>query len=552
MCGIIGSYGKKVGLSKGMKAMTHRGEIMGEASSPNSSLGHIRLAIIDLDSRSDQPLVRGDNAIVFNGEIYNYKNLRGQLEAKGYEFETESDTEVILVAYEVWGRTCVEKFIGTWAFAIATPKDIFLSRDRIGEKPLYYHVKKGVLYFASELPALLKIVDIEKNICKEALGLYFTHNIRHMAGMNTIYEDVFKLMPGSNLYCDGSIIKQERYWRPDFTKNELPGNYPLVLSAAVNRTCVSDVPVGLLLSGGVDSTNIAIAMANPDIMTYTIGFDENDPELERARKVAEHLGMKNKQIIFSDQKYIEEGLKVFRKLTKQLGEPINLIQPVFTYMIAREVSKDGIKVLIGGNGADELFYGYDGAKMARLAGWMPNYKPFLYRKWSNLPKRIDRLCNSKEFIDRAQWMGLAIENEHSITIVNDLGGMAATVEIRAPFLDYEMISYAHRLPTKYKVKAFGENKIIMRDYIREEIGPSFVYKDKMGFGHNIKLSGLIREEWKDEIKRGIDYAKKVKGVKFKHFDELYDEHMKGEADNSKEIFGVYAFAVWHEEFMKDG
>jgi len=556
MCGILGVFGKRTNLEEGLCVMSHRGDDESGIENLRENLstgtfGHNRLAIIDLDNGT-QPMTIGDLTIVFNGEIYNYKELREELKKEGYKFLTNSDTEVILRAYACWGTNCVKKFIGTWAFAIHDIEyndKIFLSRDRIGEKPLYYHFENGVLSFASELPALLKIIKVKKKICKEAVGLFFSHHIRHIPYNLTIYEGIYKLPPAHNLVFDRKNVELERYWSPDFKKNGKPGSYPLVLSLAVNRTCVSDVPIGLLLSGGVDSTNIAIAIYGKDITTYTIGFDKNDPELARAKKVADELGLKNKQIIFSKKKYINNGLKIFKKLIKQLGEPIDLIQPVFTYMIAKEVRKDGIKVLIGGNGADELFYGYNSAQISKFLGYMPNYKPFLYSKWSKIPKEIDKLCNSKEFIDRSQWMGLALENEHSITIVNDLGGMAATVEIRTPFLDKEMIEYAHSLPTKYKVKAFGENKIIMRDYIRDELGESFVYKDKIGFGQNINLAELIRHQWKREIKRGFDYVKKIKGLNFNGIDYIWNQHMMGK-DNSKIIFGLYAFAVWHKECFK--
>jgi asparagine synthase (glutamine-hydrolysing) len=223
---------------------------------------------------------------------------------------------------------------------------------------------------------------------------------------------------------------------------------------------------------------MALVLKDKNIITYTVGWTENDPELARAKKVADKLGLKNKQIIFGDI----ELLEIRRLLEEQLGMSLNIKQHILTYLICEQAKKDGIKVLLSGNAADEIFYGYDSSKMSKLLWRFPNYK---VKTYGNIGEEIDNLCDSPLFIDRSQWMGLIFENEHSLTIAPDLGGMAQTMEMRSPFMDVELMEWAFNLPLKHKVTIF-ENKKIMRNFIRNKLGKEFLYKNKIGFGNGVK------------------------------------------------------------------
>jgi asparagine synthase (glutamine-hydrolysing) len=626
MCGIIGAYGRKANqitekqIKLSLKRIKHRGpDSDNYIRKKNIILGHTRLSIIDTRAISNQPMKSNDEnlTIVFNGEIYNYLEIKQDLIDRGHKFKTESDTEVILKAYKEYGPECTELFIGMWAFAIYDQKSesLFLSRDRIGEKPLYYNIYDDTIYFSSELPALLDIGKIKREIDFEALTYYFTYNIRHMPWDKSIFKDIRKVPPAHNLFFKNGKVKLQRYWKPKFNKKSKSKEsylkeYEDVLGKAVKRTCISDVPVGILLSGGVDSSTIAALLEKKDITSYTIGFDKRDPELKRAQKVAERIGIKNKQILFSNNKLLTKGPELFRELISNLGEPINLLQPLYTYMIMKEVKKDGLKVLIGGNGADEIFYGYDGANKTLFAShlfkindsiplfkylklsklfkgkwriWLrmleldnEQRKPYLYtiqsektieffsdryRKllkkidFSILPSKIGVECNSRSFIEHAQWLGLTVENEHSITIVGDLGGMAQSIEIRTPFLDKELMEFGFKLPSRFKVKSLFSkkgNKWIMREFLEKKMGSEFLYGKKLGFGYNIKLKDIISKHWNEDFKKIVfNYIPKTGIFNMSLVEKMYREHMQG-VDHSTPLFGIYTFGIWHEIMMKQG
>jgi asparagine synthase (glutamine-hydrolysing) len=624
MCGIIGAYGKKADqitekqIRLALKKINHRGpDSKNHICEPNLILGHTRLSIIDTRSIANQPMKSddGDLTIVFNGEIYNYPEIKQDLISKGHKFNTESDTEVILKSYKEYGHRCTERFIGMWAFAIHDKKSesLFLSRDRIGEKPLYYTIYEDTIYFSSELPALLDIRNVRKEIDFESLTYYLTYNIRHMPWDKSIFKDVRKVPPAHNLFFKGGKINLQRYWKPDFNKKSKSKKsyleeYENILGRAVKRTCISDVPVGILLSGGVDSSTIAMLLEKKNITSYTIGFDKQDPELKRAKKVAERVGIKNKQILFSNNELLTKGPELFRDLISNLGEPVNLLQPLYTYMIMKEVKKDGLKVLIGGNGADEIFYGYDGANKTLLASYLfklndaiplfkflklsklfkgkwhvwfkmlelnnDKRKPYLYtaqskktielfgdrhRKslkktnFSRLLEEIGTECNSQSFIEHAQWLGLTVENEHSITIVGDLGGMAQSIEIRTPFLDKELMEFGFRLPLRFKVRSLFSkkgNKWIMRKFLEQKMGSDFLYGKKMGFGYNIKLKDIISKHWNEDFKKVVfKYIPETGIFNMEIIEKMYEEHMQG-ADHSTPLFGIYTFGIWHKIMME--
>lgn len=611
MCGIVGIVGKEADNVSfenkllSLKSLKHRGPDNEDFyENKNIFLGHTRLAIIDLDKKSNQPMFDHTKRyiIVFNGEIYNYKTVKEQLIKLGHKFKTKSDTEVILEAYKEYGTNCDKYFNGAWAFGIYDKKNssLFMSRDRIGEKPLYYHIKNNTIYFSSELPTLLNFKNVSTDINVKALTHFMSYNVRHIPWDMTIFKDIEKLPPAHNLLFNFKTghFTVNRYWFPTFkkdmsiTEKNVLERYSDVLYKAVNETATSDVPIGLLLSGGIDSSSIAFALNNKSITAYTIGVDENDEEVKRAKIVADKLNMKHKIIKFSSDEIVKNGPRDLRKIIRQLGEPINLVQPLFTYHILKQVKKDKIKVLIGGNGADELYYGYSGAKWSLLVTKIYNvlnkinflqkyltvnhinynqiklnrYKNDFekYSKVINLFNpihltysplyKLSKLCDSKNFIEHAQWLGLCFENEHSITIVNDVGGMMNSVEIRTPFLNKDFMEFSFKLPLKYKIRSVlsdKTNKWIMKKFAVDKIDKELFNRPKLGFGSNIKLSKLLKNEWHEDVRKVvIDYLPSTKVFDTQFIFDAYNQHMFTDIDRTKDLFALYTFGIWHQEFVR--
>ncbi|BAU23570.1 asparagine synthase [Caldimicrobium thiodismutans] len=331
-------------------------------------ISHYRLAIIDLDERSNQPMIKENLVITFNGEIYNFKKIKQELTKRGSKFFTESDTEVILEAYKHFGKDCLDLFTGMFAFCIynKNSKEIFCARDRIGEKPLIYYIDDQKLIIASEIPVILRtlreIYNSQPDIDNDILSLYYLGTYRHIPEPYSIWKGIKKLEPAKYLLIkDNKIQENNFYYQPKISKEYL--NYPeskickmvkQSLIEAVELTTVSDVPLAVLLSGGVDSSIISFILKkilNKDIIAFTYGRDENDEEIQRARLVANKLKIPLK--IF----YFKEGdvLKSLRDIISIYGEPLCLFQFAYSDILYKNIRNEGIKVVITGNGGDEIF-----------------------------------------------------------------------------------------------------------------------------------------------------------------------------------------------------
>lgn len=391
MCGIAGIVGP-IGdgqIASGqavLNRLMHRGPDQdGVWHSSSCFLGHRRLSIIDLSEGGRQPMVDPDTGmvIVFNGECYNYRELREELEARGRQFRSTSDTEVILAAYAAWGEAATARLRGMFALAIHDPRDgsVLLVRDRLGIKPLYYAQAGGRLYFSSELRSLLAVGDIRPKLDRAGLGAYLWHGF--VPGPRTLIEGIRLLDPATTLRVSagGEIIDERRYWRlPDATVPadgvEAERQAAAELERAVELHLVSDVPLGVFLSGGTDSSVLA-AMAQRSsataVSTFNIRFDEaRYDESPHARRVAGLLGTDHHEITLSESTFSD-----------QLGPALDSIdQPTFdainSYFVSRAVREAGLKVALAGTGGDELFGGYTSfvdlpraRPMARALGWLP-------------------------------------------------------------------------------------------------------------------------------------------------------------------------------------
>jgi asparagine synthase (glutamine-hydrolysing) len=393
MCGVCGEIDFNNGVKDGAirrmcKTLTHRGpddegiifvkgnqylemknpsEFLPEQGNFEVALGHRRLSIIDLSYTGHQPMCNEDERIwiVFNGEIYNFQELRQRLEGKGHRFKSKSDTEVILHGYEEWGVECLNHFRGMFAFAIWDSKlqRLFMARDRLGKKPLVYFSQNGRFAFASEIKALLQLPNIERKVNDIAIHHYLTY--QYVPSPDTIFEGIKKLPPAHYLLYDrDGSLKIERYWKLNFDENlrtesdikELEDRIRTELEESVKIRLISDVPLGAFLSGGVDSSLIVGIMAKlsgKPVKTFSIGFEEKEfDELSYARIVSDHFGTEHHEFIVEPN-----AIEILPRLVWHYNEPFADSSAIPTYYVAK-MTKDYVKVVLTGDAGDENFAGY--------------------------------------------------------------------------------------------------------------------------------------------------------------------------------------------------
>ncbi|WLQ15452.1 asparagine synthase (glutamine-hydrolyzing) [Hahella aquimaris] len=567
-------------------------------------LCHSRLAIIDLSPLGDQPMHSscGKLTIVFNGEIYNYKELRIKYEALGYGFKTSSDTEVLLAAYQLKGKMFLEELRGMFSFALFDhQKNILIcARDPIGKKPFIYAETDSGFYFSSEIPALGVFTDINRSIDHSALAAMLLHNLRHIPEPHTAFHGIKRLRPGhAMVVCEGKLEAMWRHWNPAPGMVRDAGELRDVIESAVAIRSQADVPVGALLSGGVDSSAIVALMkkhTNQTIRTYAFGAGPQDEDLCRARKVADLFGVSHKEFYFDANRQ----LQVFKTLLATWGEPIMLLPLIHTYEMSEAIHEDGIKVVMSGNGADELFFGYTGhfqtAKISRfLSGvalllacariapdsWRrgplkfllerPGLRKAAYYKYKAaeqwpliIPPDVARtmlnyvseemsywgpLLPNKDFIDESNYLALLIENAHSITISSDLPAMMASVEFRAPFLDKEVIAAAMGIHFKDKVRKGGSGeglKHILREAVRDLIPEEILYAPKRGFGMSIQEEDVLKGPWRQIGDRLFAEANDCDGLfDTKNLSNVWSRYLSGDGRvDTSTIARLFAIQLW--------
>jgi asparagine synthase (glutamine-hydrolysing) len=507
MCGICGELNFRSPASaetveKMLGPLEDRGpDSIGVFVQEAAGIGHRRLSILDLAPTSQQPMVDPELglAIVFNGCIYNFKELRSELAAKGYRFFSEGDTEVILKAYAAWGPRCVERFMGMFAFAIHERDTgrMILARDRLGIKPLYYSHRQTQIRFASTLPALLAAGDIDTSIDNKALHHYMSwHAV--VPAPETILKGVRKLPPATIMTIDADgKCREECYWSISVGvspagshKSEADWRDELTsaLFQAIDRRMIADVPVGVLLSGGVDSSLIVAMLAargHSDIRTFSIGFenvrDVKGDEFRYSDLVAKRFNTKHYQIKVT----ADEALKALPQTIAAMSEPMMSHDAVGFFLLSREVSKH-VKVAQSGQGADEVFAGYHWyQRLAHSNSLTDDYaKIYFDRDHTEMgetlhPSRMNG-DYSREFIDRffASCNGngpvdQALQLDTQIMLVDDPVKrvdnmtMAWGLEARVPFLDHELVELAARMPTDLKLKGGGK-------YILKKVAEKFV------------------------------------------------------------------------------
>lgn len=406
MCGIFGIVSSRVDkkqVETSTNTLSHRGpDDSGYFIGEGIGLGHRRLSIIDLEG-GHQPIFNEDGAkcVIFNGEIYNFMELRDQLIRKGHTFATRSDTETILHAYEEWGESCAEHFRGMFAFAIwdSKEKSLFLARDRLGIKPLFYGEQDGSFYFASEMKAILAVPDFPREMDEVALTSYFT--LSYIPAPLTIFKNIKKLLPGHTLIWKNGELTVKKYWDlkfvPDRSKSEeyFIQGFMELLKEAVKIRLISEVPLGAFLSGGVDSSTVVALMSlvsNSPVRTFSIGFGGDIggylDERKYARLVADRYGTDHREYEVLPQ---PEGL--IEKIVRAFDEPFADDSAIPSYFVCK-IAKENVTVALSGLGGDEVFAGYErylGFELGRVYKKLPFFlrEGVIWRLVEDLPERKD-------------------------------------------------------------------------------------------------------------------------------------------------------------------
>ena len=611
MCGFVGFSGRlekrQEILEKMMSRIIHRGpDSAGEFIGDDIALGFRRLSIIDLDGGA-QPIYNEDRSVVtvFNGEIYNFMELRGELEAAGHRFTTRTDTEVLVHGWEEYGERLIPKLRGMFALLVYDMKNHKLlgARDYFGIKPFYYYRTEGGDYlFGSEIKSFLEHPDFIKKLNRRALRPYLT--FQYSALDETFFEGVYKLPPAHYFVLDldkKSKLEPVRYWDIDFT--EVPGDFDQLASdidktvrESVEAHKISDVKVGSFLSGGVDSSYITACLM-PD-KTFSVGFDyDKFNETNYAKELSDKLGIENyRELINAD-----ECFDAFPDIQYHMDEPQSNPSSVPLYFLAR-LAKQQVTVVLSGEGADEIYAGYEWydepplmqkykripqplrLAAASVAKRLPYFKghDFIIKStgrpedyfigqayvWGDknalrvlrpeyrvgpsphdITAPIYARVKDKSELDKKQYLDLNLWLPGDILLKADKMSMASSLELRVPFLDKIVMKQAESLPHEYKIN--GKNtKYIFRKAANKTLPDEWADRKKMGFPVPIRR-WLREEKYYSIVKDCItsDYAAEFFDTKL--LLTLLDEHYSEKADNGRKIWTVYTFLVWYKRFFID-
>jgi asparagine synthase (glutamine-hydrolysing) len=594
------------------EVIRHRGpDDEGIHVEPGVGLGMRRLSIIDL-STGHQPIHNEDETVwvVFNGEIYNYRQLRNQLEAAGHRFYTSSDTETIVHAYEQWGEGVFARLRGMFGIALwdRRTRTLLLGRDRAGQKPLHYTERDGRLYFASELKSLLAAGAVRADLDLEALDHYLS--FLYTPPDRAIFRGVKKLPPAHYLKWTDGRIDVRRYWQigeeESFrgSADEAAVELRRVLAGAVESHMVSDVPLGAFLSGGVDSSVVVGLMAQASsrpVKTFSIGFDDPQfDELEHARAVAQHFGTEHHEFVVRP-----DGLAILDRLIGQFDEPFADSSAIPTWYVS-EIARRHVTVVLSGDGGDELFGGYDrylphprvvrfdglplpgkrraaeivwpllphgargknflrhvsrtveGRYLDSIAFFQPDEKAALYSgdirralhgtsAELSLSRHFDRF---RSLPPHSRMMRFDFETylpEDVLTKVDRMS-MAHSIESRVPLLDNEVIDFAATLPASMKI-AGGRRKHILKEAARTLLPGSILDRRKQGFGVplGVWFRGGLTDVFSDVLRSATTRQRGYFDAVF--VDRLVNEHLTNKRDHTLRLWQLLVFELWHRHYL---
>lgn len=603
MCGIAGFISPKKATEKTLKDMLnriiHRG-LDGEGTyiDGDVALGHRRLAIIDLNT-GEQPIYNEDKTlvVVFNGEIYNYQELREILIKEGHVFKTNSDTEVLVHGYEAWGVDLPKHLKGMYAFALwnKKTKELYLARDEWGIKPLYYYESKDSFLFASEIKAMLDHPDFKKELNKEILASYLCFN--STPTKETFFKGVYRLEPGQFLLYKDGKKRMENFFSLQFEeveqkKEEVVPKIKKAMETSVQYHLLSDVEVGSFLSSGIDSSYL-VSLAKPD-KTYTVGYEEATyDEIVYAKNLTEMLGIHNTSKKITKEEYMNAIPRILYYMDEPLANP----SMISLYFVSELASKD-VKVVLTGEGADELFGGYNSYLQetgqmwynkipygirhlfSQMVSFLPEVRGFnfIYRRGMKLEdnhiglgrvfsdREAMRIVKEKKQISTKEITAPVYQEyqkssslvkrqaiDYYFWLVNDFlhavdrNTMCFGLEARTPFLFKDVYDVARTLPKHLKINK-KETKVALRLASKDTIPNDAYKKKKLGFP--VPLRDWLRE---DDVYHKIDVAFKseisLELFEYKRIKKLLEEHKKGKKENYKKIWTIYIFIVWYQIFF---
>ena len=616
MCGFAGFVGsvedREQVLENMMNTIIHRGpDSEGKYVDEDAALGFRRLSIIDLSSVGDQPLYNENRSmvLVFNGEIYNYQELRKELVEAGHVFVSNTDSETLIHGYEQWGEKLVERLRGMYAFAIwdTKKKKLFAARDIFGIKPLYYAQMNGTLMFASEIKAFMEHPRFDKVFNEDALGNYLS--FQFVPTNETFFKGVFCVQPGHYFVYENGNLEITRYFEPNFTGDckkpfeEVVDDIEAVMKESVEMHKISDVEVASYLSSGVDSSYLTY-LGQVD-RTFTVGFDEGKySEIQDAKEFAASINMKNDAKVITPDEYWDR----LSDIQYYMDEPVADPAAIALYFLSEEASKK-VKVVLSGEGSDELFGGYniyceplEHTSFNKNPDGNPPYfrqvrrilsprgmkgRGFLMRHGKTLEERYfanatniftEREANKilkkgcepgiqkvtrplydrvkgKDPVTKMQYVDLHLWLVHDILIKGDKMGMANSLEVRVPFLDKKVLELAETLPLEYKVQA-PRTKVALRAAADRNIRSKTAEKKKLGFPIPIRV-WLKEDKYYQRVREMFQSEAAKKFFRTDMLVKMLDDHKNGKnhnekTDNSRKIWTVYIFLVWYDRFFEHG
>ena len=626
MCGICGKFDVRERVERPLieemcTSISHRGpDDQGVYLGTSIGLGNRRLAIIDLSAAGHMPMSTesGRMWITYNGEVYNHRELRAELKGYGYRFRSHTDTEVVLNAYHKWGPDCLHRFNGMFAFAIWNEEEqrLFLARDRLGIKPLYYYFDGARIIFASEIKAILQDPKVSRELSQEGIINYFTFG--HSMAPRTIFKNIHKLLPGHCMMClpegEASLqMKIQRYWAPpapgqgeDAGKQYYVEEIRNLLSESVRKRLISDVPLGVFLSGGIDSSIVTSLMSSIDrspVKTFSIGFatgGNSYNELDDARVVANYCGTEHHEILLDENDLTEAISSLVYHYDEPFGDAANFP----TYLLSRFV-RNYVTVSLSGEGSDEIFGGYRRYVAENLIAHYPAIVGLLNNKivrrslfhiprlsrWYKLAEDLrvrdgaERYANwlsifNKEMraelfeghlmdlpdfdpldIYHRLYSGNGTRGVDSMLYIDqqtllpdtflekvDKASMAVGLEVRVPFLDHQLVEFAATIPAKYKVSGFS-TKCILKEAFRSQLPAETLRKRKHGFTPPVKpwfrnkLNGFVKEVLFDPRARG-------RGLfDYDYIEKLYYWHVNGKGYYHWHLWLLTVFELWCQRFL---
>lgn len=602
MCGITGIVSKNKNKKKLIHEMNekiiHRGpDAEGIYVDELVALGQRRLSIIDLSDNGNQPIYNEDKSILvmYNGEVYNYQDIRSELEDNGHKFKTNTDTEVLVHGYEEWGYSILDKLRGMFAFCLydKNKNKLFIARDHFGIKPLYYYQNDKVFLFGSEIKSFLVHPDFKKELNREMLGAYLTFSFT--PGDKTFFKGVYKLEPGHYMIYDleKNTYEDKRYFKLEFSRTDksyenIVDDISRGMKDSVKHHLISDVEVGSFLSSGIDSSYL-VSMARPD-KTYTVGYEESKySEIDYAKDLTERLGITN----ISSKISKEEYLKAIDDVYYHMDEPTTDACSIAVYFLSKLASQD-LKVVLSGEGADEFFGGYnsyDDNPYTKLPLWfrrmvagicrvMPKnkYTRYLIRRGKSLEEsyvsinrnfyddELDDVLKDKNYLRNKDILKdtykeyknesdlnkkLAVDIRYwlsdNVLLIVDKMTMAFSIESRVPFTDIEVFNIAKMIPKEYKIRN-NMTKASLREAAKRDIPNESYKKKKLGFPVPIR-EWIKEDDFYNDIKNTFEMDIASELFNKDYIMKLLEDHKNGVRDNYRRVWAIYSFLKWYKVFF---